>query len=443
MSKMAILIKQQKPGKNRAKNSKAELFIQASNTSLAQGKRILGEIKAIAQKTIVLQDVGGTKEQIVADPLKTNPVGSSKEATKTHTKPGSAWNSAREGKEVMQSCRNRLNNLQKESGGQKVSNPALMRKGTNKKWQRCHAGRRAAMPTKTGSNAIRDEQKVCIHVRMVGQAPGRESSELAEPESRPPRGNPKLEEQSVGGSVALSPGIPDAQQIRFPGESTKPPVVKGAGLVDGAMSPEKPVARKPDQRKVSIKVSIKAVKATGDDPHGLLKHGPIWTYRPNDPHGLLVNRPNMAHKQGMPPGSLTTKGIQPTQKAVKATGDDPHGLLKHGPIWTYRPNDPHGLLVNRPNMAHKQGMPPGSLTIKGIQPTQGHEGNLNRGTMSKTVAQAGQPVPALSTELRGVYAGHPNDGHNRNQLRFTIGKTLVSILGLILLVSMIIQGKTY
>ena len=140
----------------------------------------------------------------------------------------------------------------------------------------------------------------------------------------------------------------------------------------------------------------------------------------------------MAHKQGMPPGSLTTKGIQPTQKAVKATGDDPHGLLKHGPIWTYRPNDPHGLLVNRPNMAHKQGMPPGSLTI---------EGNLNRGTMSKTVAQAGQPVPALSTELRGVYAGHPNDGHNRNQLRFMIGKTLVSILGLILLVSMIIQGK--
>ena len=260
MSKMAILIKQQKPGKNRAKNSKAELFIQASNTSLAQGKRILGEIKAIAQKTIVLQDVGGTKEQIVADPLKTNPVGSSKEATKTQTKPGSAWNSAREGKEVIQSCRNRLNNLQKESGGQKVSNPALMRKGTNKKWQRCHAGRRAAMPLKTGSNAIRDEQKVCIHVRMVGQAPGRESSELTEPESRPPRGNPKLEEQSVGGSVALSPGIPDVQQIRFPGESTKPPVVKGAGLVDGAMSPEKPVARKPDQRKVSIKVSMKGRK---------------------------------------------------------------------------------------------------------------------------------------------------------------------------------------
>ena len=98
MSKMAILIKQQKPGKNRAKNSNAELFIQANDTSLAQGKRILGEIKAILQKTIVLQDVGGTKQKVADDPLKTIPVGSPREATKTHTKPGSARNSAREGK---------------------------------------------------------------------------------------------------------------------------------------------------------------------------------------------------------------------------------------------------------------------------------------------------------------------------------------------------------
>jgi hypothetical protein len=82
---------------------------------------------------------------------------------------------------------------------------------------------------KTGSNAIKYEQKVCIHVRMVGQGPGRESSELTEPKSRPPRGNPKLEEQSVGGGVAFSPGIPNAQQIRFPGEFTKPPVNTNKG----------------------------------------------------------------------------------------------------------------------------------------------------------------------------------------------------------------------
>ena len=283
----------------------------------------------------------------------------------------------------MQSCRNRLNNLQKESGGQKVSNPALMRKGTNKEGQRCHAGRRAAMPLKTGSNAIRDEQKVCIYVRMVGQAPGRESSELTEPESRPPRGNPKLEEQSVGGSVALSPGIPDAQQIRFPGESTKPPVVKGAGLVDGAMSPEKPVARKPDQRKVSIKVS---------------------------------------------------RGIK-DKRAVKATGDDPHGLPRHGPIWTDRPNDPHGLLVNRPNMAHKQGMPPGTLTTKGTQPTQVHDGNPNRATPSKPGARAGRHARALSTDRGG-----PPQGHNRNQPR-TIGIVVVALLGILILISMINQGS--
>ena len=85
------------------------------------------------------------------------------------------------------------------------------------------------------------------------------------------------------GALRSSPGIPDAQQIRFPGESTKPPVVKGAGLVDGAVSPEKPEARKPGQRKVSIKVSMvtrvkRAEKAKQeDDPHGLLTHGPNWT----------------------------------------------------------------------------------------------------------------------------------------------------------------------
>jgi hypothetical protein len=95
MSKMAILFEAQKPGKNRAKHSNAELFIQANDTSLAQGKRILGEIKDILQKINVLQDVGGTKKQVADNSLKTNPVGSPREATKTHTKPRTARNSAR------------------------------------------------------------------------------------------------------------------------------------------------------------------------------------------------------------------------------------------------------------------------------------------------------------------------------------------------------------
>ena len=157
---------------------------------------------------------------------------------------------------------------------------------------------------KTGSR-----QKVCEQVSMVGLAPGRESSVLTEPVSRPPRGNPKLEERSVGGSVALSPCIPDAQHTKFPGEFPKPPAVRGTGLVDGAVSLEEPEAHKPGQRrqvsntvsKVSIrgrngtvnedKVSIQVHEAEmaqqEDDPHGLLAHGPQRTSKKNDPHGLL------------------------------------------------------------------------------------------------------------------------------------------------------------
>ena len=106
-----------------------------------------------------------------------------------------------------------------------------------------------------------------------------------------------------------------------------------------------------------------------------------------------------------------------------------------------RQNDPHGLLANRPKSAHKQGTPPGTLTTKGTQPTHVHDDNPNKVTLSKPGAQAGHPVRALSTERRGAYVGHPNGDHNRNQLRPTIGKTVVSILGLLILVSMIIQGR--
>jgi hypothetical protein len=71
MSKMAILFEAQQPGKNRAENSNAEQFIQGTDTSLAQGKRILGEIKDILQKINVLQDVGGMKKQVADNSLKT------------------------------------------------------------------------------------------------------------------------------------------------------------------------------------------------------------------------------------------------------------------------------------------------------------------------------------------------------------------------------------
>ena len=92
-------------------------------------------------------------------------------------------------------------------------------------------------------------QKVSINVRMVSLAPGCKSSELTAPEGRPPRGDPKLEEQSVGGGAALSPCIPDAQHTRLPGGSPKPPVLRGTGLVDGAVSPEEPEeAYKPGHR---------------------------------------------------------------------------------------------------------------------------------------------------------------------------------------------------
>jgi hypothetical protein len=43
----------------------------------------------------------------------------------------------------------------------------------------------------------------------------------------------------VGGGAALSPCIPEALHTRLPGGSTKPPVLRGTGLVEGAVSPEK------------------------------------------------------------------------------------------------------------------------------------------------------------------------------------------------------------
>jgi hypothetical protein len=47
---MAILIKQQKPGKNRAKIIKAEFLIKATGVSLVKNKIILEDINDIIQK---------------------------------------------------------------------------------------------------------------------------------------------------------------------------------------------------------------------------------------------------------------------------------------------------------------------------------------------------------------------------------------------------------
>ena len=278
---MAITFEVQKPGKTRAKNSSAEQFITTADTGLVKGKRILEEIQAIVQNNRAGNPKKTTESEIIRGQSKTALSKAGKTTGGTTKGPNIKGQSTNEDKGATrgQSC-NRFT-LKKEPVGQKVSNPKS-RNETTKEGQRCRTGqkvsnpkllketkirlkvsnliggqqcrkeRRAAMPLKdTGSS-----QKVCTQVSMMGLEPGRESSALTEPVNRPSRGNPKLEEQSVGGSVALSPRSPDVQQTRFPGGSTKPPVVEGTGLVDGAASPEKPdKARKPGPRQVSIKVS--------------------------------------------------------------------------------------------------------------------------------------------------------------------------------------------
>ena len=161
--------------------------------------------------------------------MKTNLVGSPTEATKANTKPGNARNPAHEGIGAsLHLCRNRLNNLKSENNfRQKVSN---LKDGQQCRNETACMGK---MLKTTGSH-----QKVSINVRMVSLEPGNKSSELVVPERRPSRVYPKLEEQSVGGGVALAPRSPDAQQTRLPGGSPSPPVLSEKGLVDGAVCPE-------------------------------------------------------------------------------------------------------------------------------------------------------------------------------------------------------------
>jgi hypothetical protein len=145
----------------------------------------LEDIKDIVQKRIALQNVGEKKTQVNNDSVTTKSMGSPSEAKEAYMKPGKKQNPAREGiGAYLHPCRNRLNNLEI---GQKVSNPKVRGTKIRQKvrnlmdGQKCRVGRRAVMPLKI---------KVCKHVSMVGLAPGRESSLLTEPVSRPPRGNP-------------------------------------------------------------------------------------------------------------------------------------------------------------------------------------------------------------------------------------------------------------
>ena len=125
MSKMATTIQAQKPGKNRAKNSSAEHFIQATDADLTRRKLILGDIQEIILKTNVLQHVEGTNKPVDDDPLNNNFEGSPTIATKANTKPGNARNPARDGKGAfLHLGQNRSNNLRKEehNSRQKVGN---------------------------------------------------------------------------------------------------------------------------------------------------------------------------------------------------------------------------------------------------------------------------------------------------------------------------------
>jgi hypothetical protein len=170
----------------------------------------------------------------------------------------------------------------------------------------------------------------------------------------------------VGGGVALSPCIPDAQQTRFPGEFPKPPAVRKTGLVDGAVSLEEPEkAHKPGQRRqVSTRVSQVSIP----------EHGPERTQQEDDPHGLLLHGPQLPSKQ----------------------------------------NDAHGLQTNESETAHTQGTPPGTLTAKGTQPTYAHADNPSRATLDETGAHVGHPGRQRRKTHNGAHCGSLTNGPQRS-----------------------------
>ena len=179
----------------------------------------------------------------------------------------------------------------------------------------------------TMSKTTGAHQKVSINVSMVSLEPEYKSSELVVPERRPSRVYPKLEEQSVGGGDALPPCIPDAQQIRLPGGSPKPPVLSDKGLVDGAVSPEEPsTAEKPGNDQVSITVSMvsRGVTKERGDRHGALNYtqrgdlnGPLTKNKQRgDLYGPLTQRTTRGGRFGLPSNIYTRGDLygSPTQK---------------------------------------------------------------------------------------------------------------------------------
>ena len=123
----------------------------------------------------------------------------------------------------------------------------------------------------------------------------------------------------MGGGDALPPCIPDAQQIRLPGRSPKPPVLSEKGLVDGAVSPEEPSrAEKPGKIgqvcKTVSTVSMGVTKERGDR-HGALNctqrgdlNGPLTQNKQRgDLYGPLTQRTTRGGRFGLP-SNIYTRG---------------------------------------------------------------------------------------------------------------------------------------
>ena len=225
-------------------------------------------------------------------------------------------------------------------------------------------------------------------------------------------------ERSVGWSVALRPGSPDARQNRSPGRSNKSLgsrrrcLVDGRnpevhGLVDGAVSPEEPVmAHKPDQRK-QVSTRVSTVSMTDQEhtrptqaheqnhPQGVLDTRPTMANKQNDPHGLLGIRPAMACKQNDPLGPLGTR------LEMEHKQNDPHGLLGIRPKTACKQKDPHGSLETRTDTVNRQSVPHGPLETR---PIKAHTQNVTRRspTTTKGPKQANETGPPTGNQEKSV-----------------------------------------
>jgi hypothetical protein len=210
MSKMDYQFKQQKTAKVQSGlcntnnviteiQDQIEKIITLSNDILNNMKKIgqrNHERGEISRRT----DVNQIRETNLTGRM---PDGNVNKAIANRQSPRPSWKHLEEEERCRQKVRNlRGPEVTPQEVGQKCRGTACM--GT--------------MSKTTGAN-----QTVSIKVSMVSLEPEYKSSELVVPERRPSRGDPKLEEQSVGGGVALPPCImPDAQQIRLLGGPQSP-----------------------------------------------------------------------------------------------------------------------------------------------------------------------------------------------------------------------------